>query len=335
MRIRTTVWKVAPAIIAMTSEVAQAQSNVEVYGIVDTAVEWARSGDGVNVNRLVSGQNSASRFGMRGSEDIGGGLKANFWLENGFNTDTGALSDSARLFNRRATVGLSGPWGRVDLGRQFRPEARAVFGMDPFDGGSTASPSNTYSNTVFRTDNAVVYETPNVNGFVGRLMYAFGEAPGAFNGANNDVGASLQYYNGPVYLAYAYDARTNATNSDKRRWHSLGGAYDFGVAKLYAAYRTRKEGAVGLDESSYWLGVSVPLGAWTLSATATRVNDKTPADKGATGIGLGADYALSKRTTLYGRFGKVNNKNGATFNLDNGINGPSPSSLALGLRHKF
>ena len=107
------------------------------------------------------------------------------------------------------------------------------------------------------------------------------------------------------------------------------------MAKLYAAYRTRKEGAVGLDESSYWLGVSVPLGAWTLSATATRVNDKTPADKGATGIGLGADYALSKRTTLYGRFGKVNNKNGATFNLDNGINGPSPSSLALGLRHKF
>ncbi len=111
MRIRTTVWKVAPAIIAMTSEVALAQSNVEVFGIVDTAVEWARSGDGVNVNRLVSGQNSASRFGMRGSEDIGGGLKANFWLENGFNTDTGALSDSARLFNRRATVGLSGPWG--------------------------------------------------------------------------------------------------------------------------------------------------------------------------------------------------------------------------------
>lgn len=314
---------------------AHAQTQVETFGIIDAALESARTGDGTSITRLVSGQGSASRIGFRGIENLGGGMQAHFWLENAFNTDTGAQSDSARLFSRRATVGLSGTWGRVDLGRQFRPEARAVFGMDPFDGSSTASPSNTYSNLVFRTDNAIVYETPNVSGFVGRVMYAFGEATGPLKDANNDVGGSLQYTNGPLYLAYGYDARENATDTGKRTWHSLGGAYNFGVAKLYAAYRIRKEAVANLDENSYWLGVGVPVGAWTFLATATRVNDTTAANRNATGVGLGADYDLSKRTTLYGRFGRVNNENGATFNLDNGVNGSSPSSLAVGLRHKF
>lgn len=330
------VWAVLGSFAALAvASTVQAQSSVEIYGIADAAVEVAKNGDGLRVTRLVSGQGSASRLGFRGTEDLGGGLKAHFNMENGFNIDSGAFGDTTRLFQRRATVGMSGPWGRVDLGRQYRVETRILFAMDPFDSGSIASPSNTLSTTVFRSDNAIVYETPNFNGLVGRLMYAFGEGTGALKGANDDVGATIQYNNGPLYVAYGYDARENATNTDTRKIHTLGGAYNFGPAKLYAAYRTREEAAAGLDENNYWLGVSVPVRQWTFSAAVTRVNGKTAANRDANGLGLGVDYDLSKRTTFYGRYGKIENKNGSTFNLDNGINGSEPVALAVGVRHKF
>jgi GBP family porin len=314
-----------------------AQSSVTLYGIVDTAVERASNGSGVSVTRLVSGQGSASRLGFRGTEDLGGGLRALFNLEAAINVDSGSGSGvgGGLMFNRQSWVGLGSSWGQVTLGRQFRPEARAVFGMDPFDAGSVASPPNTYANTVFRSDNAIVYETPRMGGFVGRVMYAFGERAGGVSGALNDVGASLQYYNGPLYLAYGYDSLRNATATDRRTWNSLGGSYDFGVAKLYGAYRVREEGVANLDEANYWIGVGVPIGALTLQATVGRVNDKTALNRDAKGYSFGAEYLLSKRTDLYMRYAKLRNENGATFGLDNGVNGPSPSSVVAGVRHRF
>lgn len=316
---------------------ALAQSSVTLYGIVDAAVERASNGAGVKVNRLVSGQGSASRLGFRGTEDLGGGMRAIFNLEAAINTDngTGGGVGGGLMFNRQSWVGLGGNWGQVTFGRQFRPEARAVFGMDPFDAGSVASPPNTYANTVFRSDNAIVYESPRMAGFVGRVMYAFGERAGGVSGALDDIGASLQYYNGPLYVAYGYDSQRNAAATDRRKWNSLGGSYDFGVAKLYGAYRTREEGVANLDETNYWLGVGVPIGPLTLQATIGRVDDKTRLNRDAKGYSFGAEYVLSKRTDVYMRYAKLRNENGATFGLDNGINGPRPSSIVAGLRHRF
>lgn len=314
-----------------------AQSSVTLYGIVDTAVERASNGAGVSVTRLVSGQGSASRLGFRGTEDLGGGLRAIFSLEAAINVDSGSGSAAGGglMFNRQSWVGLAGNWGQVTFGRQFRPEARAVFGMDPFDAGSVASPPNTYANTVFRSDNAIVYETPRMAGFVGRVMYAFGERAGGVSGALDDVGASLQYYNGPLYVAYGYDSLRNATATGRRKWNSLGGSYDFGVAKLYGAYRTREESVANIDEANYWVGVGVPIGALTLQATVGQVNDKTALNRNAKGYSVGAEYLLSKRTDLYMRYAKLRNENGATFGLDNGVNGPSPKSMVAGIRHRF
>lgn len=316
---------------------AWAQSSVNLYGIVDAAVERASTGSGVSATRLVSGQGSASRLGFRGTEDLGGGLRAIFNLEAAVNVDngTGGSVGGGLMFNRQSWVGLGGNWGQVTFGRQFRPEARAVFGMDPFDAGSVASPPNTYANTVFRSDNAIVYESPRMAGFVGRVMYAFGERAGGVSGALDDVGASLQYYNGPLYLAYGYDSMRNATATDRRKWNSFGGSYDFGVVKLYGALRNRKEGVANLDEHNYWIGVGVPIGALTLQATVGRVNDKTALNRDAKGYSFGAEYLLSKRTDVYMRYAKLRNDNGATFGLDNGVNGPSPSSLVAGIRHRF
>lgn len=325
------------AVLVLTAGAVSAQSSVTLYGIVDAAVERAANGSGVSATRLVSGQGSASRIGFRGTEDLGGGLRAIFNLEAAMNVDngTGGATGGGLMFNRQSWVGLAGNWGQITAGRQFRPEARAVFGMDPFDAGSVASPPNTYANTVFRADNALVYESPRIAGFVGRVMYAFGERAGNIPGALNDIGASLQYYNGPVYLAYGYDSQRNAAATDRRKWNSLGGSYDFGAAKLYAAYRTRKENAAALDETNYWLGVGVPIGALTLQGTVGRVNDRRAANRDAKGWSLGAEYLLSKRTDVYMRYAKLTNENGATFGLDNGVNGSSPSSVVVGVRHRF
>jgi general bacterial porin, GBP family len=316
---------------------ACAQTTVTVYGIVDVAVARASNGDGLSRSELVSGQGSASRLGFRGSEDLGDGLRALFALEGALNPDTGTGAGTGGAFNfaRQAWVGLAGRFGQLSAGRQFRPEARVVFAMDPFDAGSVASPPNTYSNTVFRADNAIVYETPRFAGLLARAMYAFGENAGGVGGALNDVGFALQYNGGPIYAAYGYDGRRNAAASARREWHSAGGSYDFGVAKLYAAWRTRKEPVAGLDERSGWLGLSVPIGPATLQGTVGRVDDRTAANKDARGISLGAEYALSKRTDVYGRSGRVSNRNGATFNLDNGLNGSRPMATAVGLRHRF
>lgn len=318
---------------ALVQPVVAQTGNVTLFGVLDAGVEFAKGDAGSSI-RLANGNAQASRFGLRGVEDLGGGTRVNFWIENGFRVDTGALADATRLFNRRATIGVSGPWGSVDAGRWFRPEARAVFDMDPFDAGGPASPADSYSNTVFRADNQIQYETPNFGGLVGRLMYSFGEVAGNSR-AGRDVGGSLQYRGGPVYVAYAYDELQNASGSSKRKWNTLGGNYDFGVGKLYAAFRTRKEGAVSLDERSYWVGFAVPLGAITVRGSVGKVDDKTLANKDATGIGLGAEYAFSKRTDAYFRFGRVSNKNGATFSVGNSIAGVSNRSITFGLRHKF
>jgi general bacterial porin, GBP family len=316
---------------------AQAQSGVTVYGIIDAALARSSNGDGVSRAELVSGQGSASRLGFRAIEDLGDGVRALFALEGALNVDSGngAGANGAFNFARQSWLGLAGRFGQVSVGRQFRPEARVVFAMDPFDAGSVASPPNTYSNTVFRADNAIVYETPRLGGLLARVMYAFGEDAGGVDGALDDAGFSLQYNSGPLYLAYGYDGRRNAAATDRRQWHSAGGSYDFGIAKLYAAWRTRKETVAGVDERSGWLGVAVPLGLATLQATLGRVDDRTGANRDARGISVGAEYALSKRTDLYGRHGRVSNRNAASFNLDNGLNGSGPVSTALGLRHRF
>lgn len=308
-------------------------ANVTLFGVVDVGIESAKGNSG-SMLRLASGQAQASRWGIRGSEDLGGGMKANFWLENGFSADTGALGDTARLFQRRATVGLSGNWGSIDAGRWFRPETRAIFDMDPFDAGGVASPPDSWSSTTFRAENQIQYESPSFGGVVGRVMYGFGEVAGS-NSARRDLGGSIHYRGGPVYVAYAYDELGNATGSDKRKWHTVGGNYDLGIAKLYGAFRTRKEVTAALDERSYWLGVSVPLGAVTLRGTVGKVDDRTAPNKDATGFGLGGEYAFSKRTDTYFRFGRVSNKNGATFSVGNGIVGTTPRSLVIGIRHRF
>lgn len=131
----------AAAVLSVISGAAAAQSNVTIYGLIDTGVEYLTNA-GANkgsVLRLSSGAMNTSRIGFRGTEDLGGGLKAVFQLENGFKLDTGAFDDSTgALFNRQSTVGLEGAFGRVVAGRSFTTTYDFIL---PFDPNGPATPT--------------------------------------------------------------------------------------------------------------------------------------------------------------------------------------------------
>lgn len=318
-------WPAAPA---------SAKSELRLYGVADVAIGRAHNGNGTSRTLLKSGQASSSRIGVRGSERLGGGLQLRFNLEAGLDVDTGtgSAAGGGLAFNRQSWVGLGGAFGELKLGRQYRPETRAVFVMDPFDGGSVASPPNTYSELVYRSDNAIVYETPSIANWRALVMVAPGERP---NGARDDNGFALLYRKGPLRLAYGWDRRINAEASDGRVWQSLGGSYEAGPVTYYAAYRTRKERAAALDERSYWLGASVPMGAFTLRGVLGAVADRSPGRQDTTGVGVGLDYRLSARADLYGRYAHLRNRRGALFELDEDVQGSAPRSFVVGMQLRF
>lgn len=252
---------------AALTNVQAAESSVTLYGVVDIGVGY-ESVDGPNGysqsrTGLVDGVNSGSRFGMRGVEDLGGGLRALFTLEGGFNTSTGRSGQSDRLFGRRATVGLqSDAWGTLEFGRQINLASSYVGdNVSPFGTSwHTANIGTTFSaaNTM-RLDNLVLYQTPSIGGFQLGVGYSFnadstrednnGQQTGFGTGDNNRVlTTGLRYRNGPVYLAAAYD-RFNPTNdavggqsSARIESYMVGGTYDFEVAKLGLAWGQTRDG---------------------------------------------------------------------------------------------
>ena len=309
-----------------------AEPAVTLYGIMDVAIGYASNGDGKSGVDVRSGQASSSRLGLRGSEPLGDNLELQFNLEADIDIDT---STGDLAWNRQNWVALGGSFGTITLGRQYRPEASVVLQMDPYNGSSVASPPNTYSNLVYRISNALVYETPRIAGWKALAMVVPGGQSNRPGGVRDDRGFGLMYRSGPLQLGYGWDRRVNAKASDDRVWQSVGGTYDFGAAKLYAAYRSRKENAAELDERSYWIGASAPLGAFTLRGVVGAVDDRSADRQGTTALGLGIEYRLSKRTDLYGRYAKLRNRNGAGFDLGDDTQGSAPQSLALGLRLRF
>ena len=263
---------VALAALAVAG-IASAQSSVTLFGVVDAGVRYTETKvNGVQTKnwQLASGGITTSRLGFRGTEDLGGGLAASFWLEAGYNADTGlgnggrgdAAADSGFNFNRRSTVSLSGGFGEIRLGRDFNVTYLNDTNFDPFAttglGGSlldatragyTLTGNPLANNLYVRTNNAVSYFLPsNLGGFYGQVQYAFGEQPKtdgfATNNSNRNIGGRFGYANGPLDVAVAYGqtdlgAATGAglalanrdTTSVKEL--NLGASYDFGVAKAF------------------------------------------------------------------------------------------------------
>jgi GBP family porin len=353
------------AVLAATASVAQAQSNVTIYGILDAGIVSEHGGVNGATNKVTSGVGSNSRIGFKGTEDLGNGLSAVFLLEAGYNTDTGTSSTSGSLFNRQAYVGLkSQTLGGVTLGRQYTPFYNTLVQVaDPFAGGYAGSIKNLFSavGTNTRTSNTILYSSPSYYGFQGDVAYSAGESTDN-NVTGRQMGASLGYANGPLVVRAAYNVRdNNATNSstgfivdDSTGRNALIAAnYDFQVVKAYLAYAQDKglnsallpnatayssvAAVASTDSREFLIGATVPVGpAGTVMVSYIKKDDKDAANQDANQWGIGYSYNLSKRTSAYLAYARIDNKNGASYTVGNNNEvGTGSSAYNIGLRHSF
>lgn len=249
----------AAAVLATMAGAAQAETTVTLYGLIDTGLAYQRL-SGPNDYReskvgMTNGVSSGSRWGLRGTEDLGDGLSAVFTLESGFNSANGQSGQSTRLFGRQATLGLkSSAWGLLEFGRQTNIASKYFGAIDPFGasyGQATVGTAFSAANTV-RYDNMVMYQTPSFSGFQAGVGYSFNvadttAAQTGFKTNQNTRGitAGLRYVNGPLNVALTYDQLNMAdqlkTDTSPKSW-ILGGSYDFEVVKLALAFGQTRDG---------------------------------------------------------------------------------------------
>ena len=339
---------------------AHAQSTLQMYGVIDAYVgkKQLASATGAKTLNVDGGGMTTSQWGFRGTEDLGGGLAALFDVSGFIRNDSGEVGrfPGDAFFSRSAFVGLQGGWGTVRLGRMSTPNFISTIRLNPFADSTAFGPVllHTYiggqpmdaaiasggpagiSDSAF--NNAVSYSTPNWNGFSGVVMYSLGEANGS--GANNRLGYSLTYGQGPLLVSFSGERIDRPTlppppvvpaanQKQEQDTQQLGVSYDFSVVKLFAQHsRTSVDlpAAAARDFKTTQLGASVPVGRGKvlLSAASTRKSETSLAGVKRTTWSLGYDYDLSKRTDLYAvamRDSVTGLRNGTTF--------------AVGARHRF
>ena len=345
------------------SSAAFAQSSVTLFGVVDASVETVKGNS--TLTRVASDNLASSRIGFKGTEDLGGGLKANFFLDASLKTDTGA-ADSSRFFGRSAWVGLAGGFGEARIGRQdslIGAQTASVLGTQAYDEAVVAQ---TLGGVGYRRlDNALTYVAPTfVPGLTLAAQYttaaetiddtANAEATYGDN-SGRGYGLSANYANGPLAAGVSY-IQVNRADSANGNQENTGvlvyGSYDLGVAKLTAYYnedsRDNNAGVTYSDRQVFGLKAAVPVAQGvTLSAGYASVknansssvgfNAKSQKDDGADIFTVKAQYDLSKRTALYALFTQVNNDDAANLSVSSATTsaGKSSRGLAVGVRHSF
>lgn len=328
---------IALAVLA-ASGAALAQSTVTIYGRLDASVgSIDKIGTGSST-KLFSGGDvglTTPRLGFMGTEDLGGGLKATFKLEQRINLDTGDLQ--APSFKGESTVGLAGSFGAVRMGRMLTTfdDVRGVSNkFNVFDSnGFTPTSAVFKTSSATKTKNAdftsrpngtLRYDSPSFGGIYAGVSHSFEQTEGA---KDTVTSLMLGYKDGGMNVALGYqDEKT------KQQFTQLAASYDFGAFAVSGGFGTRKaDAASGGKDSEYNLGVEVPVGSVKLSAgyaaSETKVNGVKASE--STGFGIGARYPLSKRTSLYGGYSKVSEENAA------GVKGADTKIFALGVRHDF
>jgi predicted porin len=332
---------IALAVLA-ASGAAMAQSSVTIYGLADVyfgSIKNEVSGNGQRQNVLNSGGVNTSRWGIKGSEDLGGGLKANFLLEQGFNVDDGTAKGTSQAFARQSYVGFSGGFGEVKLGKMWTAYDDVSGAADAvFD--SALSPETYVFNSVQYSGNpgnTIYYVTPTFAGFSGAVSYSLGENKTTTTDATSVTAFNISYASGPLTAHVGYQVETSQTLPDQK-FTRVGGSYDFGVVVAKAQYGNVKnfQGSdyAGTSDKTneYQIGVDVPVSsALTLSVSYAKSDDDQAAgvfEQSRKGYGLGAAYTLSKRTFLYGGYtsSKFTQSAGDDLKID---------VLAVGVQHKF
>ena len=344
---------IALAVLA-ASGAAMAQSSVTLFGIVDAGVGRVSAG-GTSVTGVTNSGLASSRLGFRGEEDLGGGLKAGFWLEGGMSNDTGTGQGGGAAgpgfeFKRRSTISLMGGFGEVRLGRELtvgyvNSTAADVFG----DNGVGASIGKNHFAGVIETrkGNGISYILPsNLGGFYGQVQYVFGEqlSSAAYDKAGDYLGARLGYRNGPLDTAVGFakgrGTLVQGANGDADQFNIFA-SYDLGVVKAFIGFNQEKNKAPTQEKyQSYLLGLTAPVGPGTIRVSYNDVDKKNSGDD-AQKFAIGYVYDLSKRTAIYGTYAHVKNKGQAAFGAAPGgltfttPAGQNVNGYEFGVRHSF
>jgi GBP family porin len=356
------------------SALAQAQSNVEIYGLLTVGVEKDSNQNGGSVIRMVNGPMQLSRLGFRGAEDLGDGLKAIFVLENGFNIDTGTAGQGGRLFGRNAYVGLQSPvWGALTLGRQNDQVADALCQYESgcqFGGNGAHIGDNDNLFSTFRINNAISWRSADYRGL--RVGAQYGSADSTNGQNNNDYSAMFTYrtgqlsFGGGVHVVNRPASTTNAAGAvvgdygfsspfavsrvkgagvDQQRILGAGASYVDGPNKysaLYTESRFNYLDGTGTDLKNYEAVYSRFLTPVLQAGVGYVFTKGRYEETGATPkwhqVNSGIDYFLSKRTDVYA-VGIYQRAAGDAAFAQIYTQAPSSTStqwsFALGIRHRF
>lgn len=349
---------IASGVTALISCASMAQSNVQVYGVVDIGYVHFSADRVKSLNTIDNGMNAPSRIGFKGTEDLGNGLKALFTLEYNIapdqNSGVGDPASRTRFTGTQARqqyVGLSGNFGTVVAGRLQTTGFDFACSYNPVAGGAFNVTDRMKAATVLscgtggRRDNAVAYISPSFGGVSFAYNHARVTESAATQPTEKDAYAnllSITYANGPLKLGTVYskvDARHTVAADDTREY-GLGGSYDFGLLKAFAMYQNQKQ--EGLSSDSKWaLGVAVPVSAkGTVKAAygQNRIDSGVANNADAKAYSLVYNHDLSKRTQLYAGWTRVSNERNATtalaadFVVGNSADG---NLFATGVSHKF
>jgi predicted porin len=301
-----------------------AQSSVKLsggvdMGIVRKGVDLPGGGTATNTSMAPYGS-WRSAFALSGKEDLGGGMYASFYLNHRFNPATGDIarggnnSADQSQFWRNSYVELGGDFGGIRLGRYLSPLQEVNGNYDAFGTGGVGSVHvNGFGNV--RANNAIEYRTPDLGGFSALAMIAASENQGV-SPDSKPAGFMVQYKGGPVGVALAWDK-----TADKRKTTGVYGSYDWGGGAVMAQYEGSKPDG-GDTNKRYSISTAIPFGAVTAKAGYARWSTDNIKK-----LGLGMDYDLSKRTSLYADLGKLSG--------DGATDGMKKVMLDVGIYHKF
>ena len=353
----------ALAVLA-ASGAAFAQSSVTLFGVVDATVAFGR-GDVSNKQQLTSSGYNSSRIGFKGTEDLGGGMNASFWLEAGMSNDDGggaatnmnnqpvaAFDPSSGAnpatrpgtqgltFNRRSTVSLSGGFGEVRLGRDYTSHFWNQTYYDPFGTngvGTTQTLNSTLGGvTAVRASNAVGYFLPgNLGGFNGQVQYFMGENASTGTKAGNGYSLRGGYAAGPINAGLSYGRTDVAVGTITTT--NAGASYDFGMAQVMGLYDQDKVSATGVTGKGFLIGALAPVGAGQIRVAYSTYKTDAAGTPKTNKLALGYVHNLSKRTALYTTIARTNNSGGASQALNGAATNVNGSSTGydFGVKHSF
>lgn len=308
----------ALAVLGAFAGAASAQSSVTLYGRVDLSI-----GKNVGTSAKYMANGSGSRFGVRGVEDLGGGLQALFNIEHRYNADTGAQTNAARFWQGRSIVGLQGGFGQIVFGREYTTAfLQSQLVADPWGWDTVVANNATVAITGLgiakvRNDSSATYKF-SASGFTfGAQIAEATDEIGSFQ--SKPTNFALSYGAGPLTVGFGYE-KTGLEAAADEKITTLNAAYDFGGFKL-GGYYGKGTTFSNIDRKAWMLTGTAPIGAGELRAAFGKRESNNVTDVQA--FALGYHYSMSKRTTLYADL--VNNSKATT----------SKTGYDVGIKHNF